>query len=146
MHTREGTKPSFASARFFASSTFLHVLRRFCRSLPLFARWPIRNKLLWGVTLLLVPIATLSVSTLYSCYAYRGLVRSLGQLDELRLVNELVRRVNEVRLAACDLSRVHYDRSLLSLADDEPPPDVFELRHQLNQVRDVLGRYREQLE
>src|SRR5262249_3349319 len=94
---------------------------------------------------LLVPIATLSASTLYSCYAYRGLVRSLGQLDELRLVNELVRRVNEVRLTACDLSRVHYDRSLLPLTDDEPPPDVFELRHQLGQVRDVLGRYQEQL-
>src|SRR5438132_11557890 len=90
-------------------------------------------------------MATLSVSTLHSCYAYRGLVRSLGQLDELRLVNDLVRRVNEVRLTACDLSRVHYERSLLALADDEPPPDVFELRSRLSEVRELLERYKDQL-
>ncbi len=50
----------------------------------LLARWPIRNKLLLGVALLLVMVLTLSASTFYGRYAYRGLVKSLGRLDELR--------------------------------------------------------------
>jgi signal transduction histidine kinase len=109
------------------------------------ARWPIRKQLLLGVTLLLALVAVLSASTLYGCYAYRGLVKSIGQLDELRLVNDLVRRVNEVRLAACELSRPQDAPSLLV---DAPPrsPDTFGLRHQLGEVRDVLEEYREQLE
>ncbi len=110
------------------------------------ARWPIRKQLLLGVTLLAVLVAVLSASTLFGCYAYRGLVKSLGQLDELRLVNELVRRVNEVRLAACELSRPQDEQVLLMPSDDQWPPETFELRHQLSEVRDVLRRYREQLE
>jgi signal transduction histidine kinase len=88
----------------------------------------------------------LSASTLYGCYAYRGLVKSLSQLNELRLVNELVRLVNDVRLTACELSRLRPEHSWFSSTDDERPPDKFELRQQLGEVRDVLARYREQLE
>jgi two-component system NtrC family sensor kinase len=112
----------------------------------LLARWPIRKQLLLDVTLLLALVAVLSASTLYGCYAYRGLVKSLGQLDELRLVNELVRRVNEVRLAACELSRPQDEPSLLFPPLEQRPPETFELRHQLGEVRDVLARYRDQLE
>ncbi len=110
------------------------------------ARWPIRKQLLLGVTLLSALVAVLSASTLFGCYAYRGLVKSLSQLDELRLVNELVRRVNDVRLAACELSRPQDEQSPLFPHDDLRPPEPFELRHQLSEVRDVLGRYRNQLE
>ena len=40
-------------------------------------RWPIRRKLLLGITLLLVIVVTLSASGFRGVYAYRGLVKSL---------------------------------------------------------------------
>jgi signal transduction histidine kinase len=116
------------------------------RGPAIFARWPIRNKLLFGVTLLLALVGLLSGSTLYGCYAYRGLVKSLSQLNELRLVNDLVRRVNDLRLAACELGRLRPEQSWFPLADDKRPPDKFELLQQLGELHDVLSRYREQLE
>jgi two-component system NtrC family sensor kinase len=112
------------------------------------ARWPIRNKLFLGAALLLVLVLTLSASTFYGRYAYRGLVKSLGRLNELRLVNDLVRRVSELRLTACQLSRFREDGGRFPLTESGPCDD-FELRgtlrQQLGDVRDLLARYGDQL-
>ena len=42
------------------------------------SKWPIRNKLLLGASLLLVMVATLSASAYYGLYAYRSLVKGLS--------------------------------------------------------------------
>ena len=57
---------------------------------PVLSRWPIRNKLLVGIALLLVIVVTLSVSGFRGVYAYRGLVKSLrARADELPLATTL---------------------------------------------------------
>ncbi len=42
------------------------------------SRWPIRNKLLLGIALLVVILSTISTSSFQGTYSYRGLVRSLS--------------------------------------------------------------------
>ncbi len=50
------------------------------------ARWPIRNKLLVGIGLLVAIVVTLSISSFMGVYAYRSLVRSLrSRAEELPL-------------------------------------------------------------
>ena len=48
------------------------------RRSPVFSKWPIRVKLLVGLGLLVVMVAILSGSGLYTTYAYRNLVKSLS--------------------------------------------------------------------
>ncbi len=63
------------------------------------ARWPIRNKLLFGLALLLVSVAALSGTGFQGLYAYRGLVKSLGRrAAELPLAADLNQSVGELRL------------------------------------------------
>ena len=55
-------------------------------------RWPIRNKLLFGIALLLVIVGTLSAGGFQAVYAYRSLVRSLSsRSSELPLATLNVR-------------------------------------------------------
>ena len=64
------------------------------------AKWPIRNKLLVGLGLLAVIVATLSISGFLGVYAYRGLVRDLrGRADELPLATKLASRVSDLRVS-----------------------------------------------
>ena len=62
------------------------------------ARWPIRNKLVVGLGLLLVIVSILSLTGLSAMYAYRGLVRSLrGRASELPLATALGQKVSDLR-------------------------------------------------
>lgn len=62
------------------------------------SRWPIRNKLLVGLGLLLIILITLSVSGFSGVYAYRGLVKSLrARADELPLATALSQQVSDLR-------------------------------------------------
>ncbi len=63
------------------------------------SKWPIRNKLLVGIGLLLVIVATLSGSGFHGVYAYRSLVRSLsGRATELPLASQFARYVSDLRM------------------------------------------------
>ena len=63
------------------------------------SKWPIRNKFLIGIGLLLVIVATLSWSGFHGVYAYRSLVRSFSsRANELPLAAELSREVSELRV------------------------------------------------
>ena len=63
------------------------------------SKWPIRNKLLVGLALLLVIVGALSWSGLRGLYAYRALVQNLhGRVEtELPLLNEFGENVGELR-------------------------------------------------
>ena len=64
------------------------------------ARWPIRNKLLVGIGLLVAIVVTLSISSFMGVYAYRSLVRSLrSRAEELPLATELAARVSNLRVS-----------------------------------------------
>ncbi|MDZ4817865.1 MAG: HAMP domain-containing sensor histidine kinase [Planctomycetota bacterium] len=62
------------------------------------ARWPIRNKLLIGIGLLLIMVSILSISGFCGAYAYRGLVKSLrGRAEGLDLATTLSQKVSDLR-------------------------------------------------
>jgi two-component system NtrC family sensor kinase len=68
------------------------------------SRWPIRNKLLVGIGLLLVILATLSTSSIQGMYAYRDLVRSISsRATELPLATALSTQVCNLRVTMADL-------------------------------------------
>lgn len=70
--------------------------------------WPIRVKLLVGVGLLVLLVALLAGSSLFTAYAYRALVKSLSwRVPELRLAAELSDRVGEARIALSELRGLH---------------------------------------
>ena len=67
------------------------------------SRWPIRNKLVVGLGLLMVILATLSASGFIGLYAYRALVRSVSwRVSELPLATELNKRVGDLRVSHRD--------------------------------------------
>jgi len=62
--------------------------------------WPIRNKLLLGLVLLLAIVGTLSWSGFHGLYEYRSLLKSLFRVTELPLATELNQKVSDLRVAA----------------------------------------------
>lgn len=110
-------------------------------------RWSIRTKLLIGLALLVVIVATLSWGGIHGLYAYRGLVRGLNRrVAELPHANVLIRRAHDLRVAFAKA----------------PPPPVppapdsrdavvaaraarAEFRNSLIDCRDALRKYREKL-
>ena len=71
------------------------------------ARWPIRNKLLVGIGLLLVIVATLAASGFRGVYAYRSLVKSVSnRATELPLASSLSQQVADMRVLVGELNRV----------------------------------------
>ncbi len=107
----------------------------------MFSRWPIRNKLLIGLGLLLVLMATLSGSGFLGMYSYRGLVRTLsGRAAELPLASELAQLVGNLRVSLGESKR------LRDVGGGQPPlTDAKALgeqfHNQLSQVRDRLDGY-----
>jgi signal transduction histidine kinase len=108
-------------------------------------RWPIRNKLLLGITLLLVIVVTLSASGFRGVYAYRGLVKSLrARADELPLATTLLQQVSDLRATAASARGEPWSAELsamrvgLSLIDGQ-----FSL--QFAQAQQTLHDYRAQL-
>ena len=56
------------------------------------SRWPIRNKLLLGITLLLVIVLMMSISSFEGTYAYREVVRSISSRAPSRSMTTRPRR------------------------------------------------------
>ncbi len=108
------------------------------------SKWPIRNKFLIGVSLLLVIVATLSWSGFHGVYAYRSLVRSLNsRANELPLAGELSREVSELRVL---VGRFRVEQATGS---DETPgdaPNAAQFADALAQVRAALETYRLELD
>ena len=70
----------------------------------MFSKWPIRVKLLVGLSLLVVMVAILSGSGLYTTYAYRALVKSLGwRVCEFPLADEVNGHVSNLRATLSEL-------------------------------------------
>jgi two-component system, NtrC family, sensor kinase len=68
------------------------------------SRWPIRNKLLAGIGLLLVILAAMATSSIHGTYAYRDLVRSISsRAAELPMATALSKRVYDLRVTVADL-------------------------------------------
>ena len=110
------------------------------------SKWPIRNKLLIGIGLLLVIVATLSWSGFHAVYAYRSLVKSLsGRASELPLAAALTHETSQLRVTFAEL------RTLKSLASHGAGQINLranltkQFTSQLKQVGHTLGRYRTQL-
>jgi two-component system, NtrC family, sensor kinase len=74
----------------------------------LLKRWPIRNKLLTGIGLLLVIIGALCWSGFHGLYAYRSLVRSLNsRAAELPLASALSQQVATLRITIGEVRGGH---------------------------------------
>ncbi len=70
----------------------------------MFAKRPIRVKLLVGLGLLLLLVVILSSGSLYSTYTYRSVVTDLSwRADELPLASGLSRRVSDLRVTLSEL-------------------------------------------
>ena len=68
------------------------------------SRWPIRNKLLVGIALLVVILLTMSTSSFQGTYAYRELGAQHQQPgDELELATDLASQVSDLRVTLADL-------------------------------------------
>jgi two-component system, NtrC family, sensor kinase len=68
------------------------------------SRWPIRNKLLLGLALLLVIMFTMSTSSFQGTYAYRELARSISsRARELPPATLLSEQVSNLRVTLADL-------------------------------------------
>ncbi len=112
--------------------------------------WPIRTKLLVGISLLVLVVGILSGSGLVATYSYRDLVNSLSwRVSELPVAAELSRQVGALRITLSELSGLR----AITFADTHSDRVAFrvrmcrdQFRQQLNDVKDTLGRYREQLE
>jgi two-component system, NtrC family, sensor kinase len=73
-------------------------------------RWPIRNKLLVGIALLVVILLTMSISSFQGTYAYRELVRSISsRAKELPLATRLSNYVADLRVTLADLDDAQKD-------------------------------------
>ena len=96
------------------------------------SKWPIRNKLLVGIALLVVIVSVLSVAGGVGVYRYRDLVRSLElRATELPLATKLSLEVSDLRVT---LSEAH--------AANWPGRPIEEPRFDLAFLRD---RFRQQL-
>ena len=77
------------------------------------SKWPIRVKLLVGLGLLLLLVAILAGSGLYTTYAYRSLAKSLSaRVKELPVAAELSRQVSDLRLVLNELDGLRTGRFL----------------------------------
>jgi signal transduction histidine kinase len=113
--------------------------------LVMLARWPIRNKLLLGITLLLVIVVALSVSGLGGVYAYRGLVKSLrARADELPLATTLLQRVSDLRATVAAGSLDRWSPALESRSFGEGLLEE-QFKTHFDAASQTLSDYREQL-
>jgi two-component system NtrC family sensor kinase len=122
--------------------------RRATRRSAVLSKWPIRNKLLTGIGLLIVIVAALSWSGLHGVYAYRHAARSFrGRADEMPLTQELSRQLSDMRVLVAETG------SPLSPSSD-PVTAVFDLdrydrtiqfAEHLAEVRATLDEYRRRL-
>ena len=110
------------------------------------SRWPIRNKLLLGIALLLVIVLTMTISSFQGTYAYRNLVRSISsRATELPVATALSKQVSDLRVTLADLDDVR------SLSQSIKAPSVGSeqlngiFRRQFDEVRDTVNEYHDKL-
>jgi signal transduction histidine kinase len=113
----------------------------------LLSRWPIRNKLLVGLALLVVIVAIASGSGLYGLYAYKWMVKSLSsRANELPLTTALIRHMSDLRVV---FANAHARRGDAYVPDDADPDDELlrrDVTRRLATIRGVLDRYGNQLD
>jgi hypothetical protein len=104
-------------------------------------RWPIRNKLLVGIALLVVILLTMSISSFEGTYAYRELVRSISsRAHELELATDLASQVSDLRVTLADLDDVQrYDD--LKLKPSWAPGLNADFSRQLEDVTKTIRQY-----
>ena len=113
-------------------------------------KWPIRKKLLVGISLLVLVVAILAGSGLMATYSYRDLVNGLSwRVSELPVAAELSWHVGDLRITLSKLRGLRASTYAYTHADSVPIGvrmcrDQF--RQQLSDVKETLARYREQLE
>ncbi len=110
-------------------------------------RWPIRNKLLFGVALLMAMVGGLAFSAYQGVYAYRALARGISQRAiEMPLAADLTRRVSELRMTLSE-ARQKPDFSSTSLSEALGHSSLREeFRTGLSSTQEALRRYRTQLD
>lgn len=106
------------------------------------SRWPIRNKLLLGIALLLVIVLTLSISSFQGTYAFRELARSVSsRATELPKATELSKCVCNLRVTLADLEDFGiYPQAaeILSFSEQKLSDDFDE---QFAKVREIVKKY-----
>jgi two-component system, NtrC family, sensor kinase len=111
----------------------------------LLSRWPIRNKLLFGIALLLVIVVTMSISSFQGTYAYRKLVRSLSsRATELPLATQLLRQVGDLRVTLAELQQ----QALFADVSVSPtdPKLIDEFQQKFADVRETVRDYGKELD
>lgn len=105
----------------------------------------IRQKLLVGLTLLVVIVFGLSWSGFHGIYAYRSLVKNLSRrLGELPLASQLAQDMSDLRASLPGIDLEPADES--AVAETTELAHVHEeFREQLQQVEDSLSAYRQHL-
>ena len=116
----------------------------------MFSKRPIRLKLLIGLGLLVVMVAILASSGLYSTYAYRNLVKSLSwRVSELPLAAEVNSHVNKLRIQLSELRGLRAG-PVRDARDDLAPLRVRLVRErfhgELAEVGEAAAAYRQQVE
>jgi two-component system, NtrC family, sensor kinase len=111
------------------------------------SRWPIRNKLLVGIALLLVIELTLSVSGFQGTYAYRELARSISSRgNELPLATDLERYVSDLHVTLLELEDFRaYDRASVRPAS-EAQLTIAAFNSQFDAIRKSIRDYAAQLD
>jgi signal transduction histidine kinase len=114
----------------------------------LLSKWPIRNKVLIGIGLLLVIVATLSVSGFRGVYAYRSAVRGFrGRADELPLAKALGGQVGNLRVVVAQARGARSAGSPDHAPISSPgEPLSAQFASHFAALGDTLSQYRHQLE
>ena len=110
------------------------------------SKWPIRNKLLTGIGLLIVIVATLSWSGFHGVYAYRYAARSFRcRAAELPLAQDLSRALADMRVLVAEAgAAAEHEPAGLSLDLDRVMRRVQFADHMV-EVRTTLDDYRRRL-
>ncbi|MDA7978619.1 MAG: HAMP domain-containing histidine kinase [Pirellulales bacterium] len=109
----------------------------------MFSRWPIRDKTLVGMALLIAMIGTLCFSGLYGLYAYGDFVDSLRYVEEFRLATAVEQSAERLRV---DMASWRATRPGQELLHRFTPQLSFEklpiLRQRVVDVRTAIRDYR----
>jgi len=110
------------------------------------ARWPIRYKLIFGVTLLGLIVGLLSFSGFSGVYAYRGLVRAISlRASELPNTMALVQGASELRSCWRQLRAAREGGTASTVRQFDPTVQEHAFRVQLMALRGVLEQYKRKL-
>lgn len=107
------------------------------------SRWPIRNKLLLGLALLLGIVSALSWSGLHGLYVWRELLKDLGRVGELPVAVELNQRAGDLRVGVLALLQAPGENT--SARRFERLSQVTEFRERLMAVQGSLRAYETEL-